>query len=1707
MNLKQFIVRRVFAWCLGLFLFTTLLIWPVQSQEQEKDAAPRKAADPLAKLRDFNQTEAFEKFDDPVQAAEYFRAKRLPPSENEIPVERYLKAQERMQQMAQFSTAENRGALSRAQLRKAGLDQQLGEWTSLGPGNIGGRTRAILIHPQTPNVMYAAGVSGGVWKTTNAGQSWTQLTDLLPNLIVVSLAFDPQNPEVIYAGTGEFFGSAGGTGGATIRGAGIFKTGDGGVTWTPLSFTANNASFFTVNDLVVSPNDSRRVYAGTGNGVWRSLDGGANWTQVLTQNVFNGCSDLAIRSDRTTDFVFAACGNFQQATVFRNTDAAGSGGWNAVLTENNMGRTALAIAPSNQNTIYAVTVALSGTHANGLHAVFRSTDGGASGSWTPQVRNTDPIRLNTAILSRPENATATDCGNALNNIFNNGQGFYDLAIAVDPTDENRVWVGGIELFRSDDGGRNWGLASFAVQGRGRNLRFGDIYADQHTIVFHPNYDGAGNQTMYVGNDGGIYRTENARAFVPGGAQGACNPAALQVKWTALNNGYVVTQFYHGLPYPDGKRYLGGIQDKGSLRGSDAGGINGWRQIANSDGGHNAIDPNDPNTIYIYLLNPNVITFLKSTDDGVTFSRANFGINEAGLFVAPMQMDPSDSQRLYTGALSLFRTTNGAANWSNIGTLGSGTTRISALDVAPTDANRLLAGLNNGTIFRTNRALALDGRTAFAAPNEITAAPRQGFVSRVMHDPTNPDIAYATYATFGGTHVWRTMDGGLTWRALDGSGAGALPDVPVHCIVIDPTNTARLYIGSDLGVFVSNDGGANWAIENTGFANVITESLSLLTVNGETWLYAFTHGRGAWRVRVNANGCNYKLGTPGQTLGSAGGAATVNVTSAPSSCGWKAESNVPWIGVTSGATGSGNGAVGLRIEENKAFVRRFGTVAIAGRSFAVTQEGELDASAPTVTITAPGATTTANALTLLGTAADNARVAAVTWRNSRGQSGAASGTTEWRLANLPLQPGLNVITVIATDDAGNAGSSTVTITARADNGDQSAPTVQINAPTSAATFTATNTPLMLGGTAADNTGVATVQWSNDRGGSGTASLTTTGTTAWTIPQIALQPGVNNLTVTAWDANGNSSSANLAVTFNPSQVLVTIAGTGVGGGKGDNGPAVAAETWIPSGVAVDVAGNVFVADTQNHRIRKIAPNGVITTVAGSGAVGFAGDGGPATTAALNEPNDVVVDAVGNLYFSDTLNNRVRRVNSAGVITTVAGSGLNPFTNELPPMDGDGGPATAARLNQPFGLALDAAGNLFIADAAAARIRRVAANSGIITTVAGNGLVGSAGNGGPAIEARLLFPTGVAVDRTGNIYIADINAHQVRRVAADTGIITTIAGTGAAGFNGDNIPANTAQLRQPAQLALDAAGDLYIVEFAGQRIRKLTQSTGLITTVAGTGTAGLSGDGSDPTGAQLNLPFDVALDAAGNLFIADANNNRVRRTVASSAVGALAGVSAASFSSTVGLAPEAMVAAFGTNLASATTVAASLPLPIALAGTTVSVRDSLGVERFALLFFVSPTQINYLMPNGTANGPATITISGSGALSTGTVNISNVAPGLFTRTANGLGAPAAVASTDGGLTFPIQLSNADGTPVEIQAGTIVVLFGTALRFHSGVVTASAGGVTSTPLFVGAQGGFAGLDQINWIVPQELAGKGELDLTFTLDGKTTNPVKIKVR
>jgi sugar lactone lactonase YvrE len=331
-----------------------------------------------------------------------------------------------------------------------------------------------------------------------------------------------------------------------------------------------------------------------------------------------------------------------------------------------------------------------------------------------------------------------------------------------------------------------------------------------------------------------------------------------------------------------------------------------------------------------------------------------------------------------------------------------------------------------------------------------------------------------------------------------------------------------------------------------------------------------------------------------------------------------------------------------------------------------------------------------------------------------------------------------------------------------------------------------------------------------------------------------------------------------------IITTVAGNGVATYAGDGGPATKARLYLPSGVAFDAVGNLYIGDTCNNRVRKVGTNGIITTVAGTGNWGYSGDGRAATTASLNYPNGVAVDAWGNLYIGDTYNQRIRKVGTNGIITTVAGNGTLGYS-------GDGGAATNANLYRPGGVALDTSGNLYIADNGNYRIRRVDTN-GIITTVAGNGNWGYSGDGGAATSASLYYPNGVALDASGSLYIADYSNNRIRRVDTN-GIISTFAGNGGAGYSGDGGPATNASLYYPFGVAVDALGNLYIGDTYNNRVR-IVNTNGVIATVAGNGIEGYSGDGGAAINARLSCPSGVVLDSLGDLYIADEANNRIRK-----------------------------------------------------------------------------------------------------------------------------------------------------------------------------------------------------------------------------------------
>ena len=363
---------------------------------------------------------------------------------------------------------------------------------------------------------------------------------------------------------------------------------------------------------------------------------------------------------------------------------------------------------------------------------------------------------------------------------------------------------------------------------------------------------------------------------------------------------------------------------------------------------------------------------------------------------------------------------------------------------------------------------------------------------------------------------------------------------------------------------------------------------------------------------------------------------------------------------------------------------------------------------------------------------------------------------------------------------------------------------------------------------------------------------------------------------------------------SGVIATFAGTGDWGFSGDGGPATEAQLRSPFGLAVDAAGNLFVADGLNHRIRKVDAAGTITTVTGSGEPGFAGDGGPATDAQLSRPYDVAVDAAGNLFVADGFNHRIRKIDTAGTITTVAGTGQQGFW-------GDGGPAAEAELYLPTGVAVDAAGNLLVADRSNHRIRKVDA-AGTITTVAGSGERGFAGDGGPATDAQLQWPFGVAVDAAGNLFVADQWNHRIRKVDA-AGTITTVAGNGERGFAGDGGPATEARLSSPCSVAADTAGNLFVCDWSNYRIRKV-DAMGTITTFAGTAdrTDGWIGGSSDE--AKFEFLSSIVVDGAGTLYFADSGSGRIWKLDSSGTIAVVAGSGEPGFAGDGGLATEAQL-----------------------------------------------------------------------------------------------------------------------------------------------------------------------------------------------------------
>ena len=727
-------------------------------------------------------------------------------------------------------------------------------WEPLGPGNIGGRIRSIVIHPTVTNTMWVGSVGGGIWRTDDGGGSWYPLNDFMANLAVSTMVLSPTAPSTIYAGTGEIFAGSFNTPGAGftpdgLLGAGVFRTQNGGLTWEQLSRTnpANpgnpplippvcpnpatpaNCPWLYVNRLAIA-SDGVTILAATGLGIQRSPDAGTTWAGAggaggtwLDIDFHPTNSLLAIASGNSAAAYSANGGQNWTAASF-STD--GGVTFNAPIS----GRVEVAYARSNPLWVYA-----SVDQNNG--EIFRSTDGGV----TYIQRNTG-----TNFFLQPGPPPSS-------------QGNYDNIIWVNPQDPTFIVVGGIDLWRSTNSG-----TTFTQISSWQNAPGSSAHADHHMIVAHPGFNNTSNRNVYFANDGGIYQA------------GDVATVAQTSGWTQRNNNLGITQFYgaagnfiddvFGNPSPI---IYGGTQDNGTLAYF---GSTSWGIGRGGDGGFCAADPEEL-TYYGEYVNLTIYRSMFGSpfaDIYAGITDANNG-NSAANFIAPFILDPNNSNTMLAGGVSLWRSTNVKSivpGWARVRSPTPDNSPISAIVVSQGNSDIICIGHNNGDIYYTS-----NGTNVLPSWFKIdTPAPAQPdrFVTRLVIDSTrNPNWIYATYGGFSADNVYRSTDNGSTWADITGGPTIAgktigLPDVPVRTLVYHPTNPNLLYVGTEVGVFISDDAGASWEVPQNGPANVSVDEL--FWMGGD--LIAVTHGRGLYRASGGIYvDCNYngKNGTENGTF--------------------------------------------------------------------------------------------------------------------------------------------------------------------------------------------------------------------------------------------------------------------------------------------------------------------------------------------------------------------------------------------------------------------------------------------------------------------------------------------------------------------------------------------------------------------------------------------------------------------------------------------------------------------------------------------------------------------------------------------------------------------------------------------------------------------------------------------------------------------------
>jgi hypothetical protein len=662
------------------------------------------------------------------------------------------------------------------------------QWVERGPDNIAGRTRSVLVHPTNPSLMFAGTVGGGIWKSTNGGTNWSLVDDKFRSLAIGCMAFDPSNPDVIYAGTGEgFFNSD------AIAGAGIYKSIDGGLTWNLMPGTEN---FGNVCRIAVSPANSNLILVSTRyGGIRRTVDGGANWNTVANaqgsfQIVFDPTNPNKLVG-HIIDYDFNVNDWYHRAAY--STDAGAT--WTTAGGLSQLwgfgSRLELAYAASSPNIVYASV-------ATGGGKVWKSVDGGQS---------FDPVTVTGS----------------------SGCSWYACPIWVDPTNPNRVVVGGTHIFRSSDGGATLSQISNGY------INTTQPHPDIHYIGHAPGYNGGTNKKVFICNDGGVYSTNDITTATTS-----------STTWTRLDRTKHSTQYYGAAGDGPSGRIVGGTQDNGTHTLNT--GSNNAILTFGGDGGFCALDSTNANYLYGEYIR---LQIHRSTNAGGSANYIYNGIADAGSnanFIAPFILDPNNQNTMLAGGASLWRTTNVKAatvSWASIRPAGS--SRISAIAVAPGNSNIMYVGQNDGVVQKTINGTAVAPAWTYVDDNNGVDPLPDRYITRILVDPSNSDVVYVALGGYEDGNLWKSTNGGGTWTDITGTGVSGLPFAPIRGIARHPTQPNWLYAGTEVGLFQSTDGGANWSTNDFGPNNVSVDEL-VFTHNSFT-LLAATHGRGIFTGNI------------------------------------------------------------------------------------------------------------------------------------------------------------------------------------------------------------------------------------------------------------------------------------------------------------------------------------------------------------------------------------------------------------------------------------------------------------------------------------------------------------------------------------------------------------------------------------------------------------------------------------------------------------------------------------------------------------------------------------------------------------------------------------------------------------------------------------------------------------------------------------------